>query len=373
MREWANIKVHVPHPTYPRLKFLQPRTFLYQRTGFAHPTPGIQKEFIEYPAIPWLTRPLNASTLSRYLLPRFRQQQPDIVLSYCVYPDACGAVIAARKLSIPVVIGCLGSDVRRISDPLSKQMVRYALRNADYVLGVSNELVARAVTLGASPHRSRAISNGCDGSIFHTRDRAGARHQLGIAPDAKLIAFTGRLVELKGVQELLAAFFRLAAADPSLELVLIGDGPLLKTYQKHAVNSGFAQRVRFLGNTPPAQVASWLAASDLFCLPSHSKGCPNAVIEALACGRPVVATEVGGIPDLIDARNGILVPPSNSNALQSALRTGLSRSWDAQAIAASFGRTWRDMAADTFEVCQSVLEQKRRQIQPMSYQEEVLT
>jgi teichuronic acid biosynthesis glycosyltransferase TuaC len=354
MREWADIKVYVPHPSYPRRRWLQPRTFLYQRAGFAHSTPGVTPEFIEYPAVPVFTRPVNGSTLSRYLLKKFREYPPDLVLSYCIYPDACGAVLAARRLSIPVVIGCLGSDVRRISDPISKMMVRYALRNADYVLAVSKELISRAIALGASPRRSRAISNGCDGTIFYPADMADARCQLGVASNARLIAFTGRLVELKGVQELLPAFFRMAASDPNLELALIGDGPLLGAYSKQAADAGVLDRVHFLSNTAPERVALWLAAANVFCLPSHSEGCPNAVIEALACGRPVVATDVGGIPDLVDGRSGILVPPHNSEALEGALRVALSRNWDPEAIAATFRRTWRDMAAETFRVCEDV-------------------
>src|ERR1700730_15364165 len=117
MRRWADLKVYVPHLHYPRWKWFQPRNFLYQRDGFAHPTPDLEAEYVEYPAFPVVTRPANGLTLSRCLLKRFRVWRPEVVLSYCAYPDACGAVIAARKLSIPVVIGCLGSDLRRISDP----------------------------------------------------------------------------------------------------------------------------------------------------------------------------------------------------------------------------------------------------------------
>ncbi len=359
MQNWADVQVYVPHPSYPSWKWLQPRTFLYQRVDFAHPTPGLAPEFIDYPALPVITRPANGVTLSGYLVKRFRERRPDVVLSYCAYPDACGAVIAARKLSIPVVIGCLGSDIRRIRDPLSKQLVKYTVRNADYVVAVSKELISRAIALGASPERSRAIPNGCDGSIFRPADRAEARRKLGVPVEADLIAFTGRLVPLKGIQELLPAFFRMAASNPKLELALIGDGPQNGIYTKQAADAGMSGRVRFLGNTAPGAVALWLAAANVFCLPSHSEGCPNAVIEALACGRPVVATNVGGIPDLVDARSGLLVAPHNSEALERALCQVLSQTWDPQAIAATFRRTWRDMAADTFQVCEDVYARNR--------------
>ena len=103
-------------------------------------------------------------------------------------------------------------------------------------------------------------------------------------------------------------------------------------------------------------MARWLAASDLLCLPSHSEGCPNVVLEALYSGRPVVATDVGGTPELVDDTCGILVPKGDVPALADALARALARSWDADVISRTHGRTWDDVARETFEVCRSVLD-----------------
>jgi glycosyltransferase involved in cell wall biosynthesis len=113
--------------------------------------------------------------------------------------------------------------------------------------------------------------------------------------------------------------------------------------------------VEFLGNLNAEQIARWYAASNLFCLPSYSEGCPNVIIEALACGRPVVATNVGGIPELMDARCGILIPPRDASALADALAKTLDYPWDQEQIASSFRRSWQDMARETYDLCRSLV------------------
>jgi glycosyltransferase involved in cell wall biosynthesis len=102
-------------------------------------------------------------------------------------------------------------------------------------------------------------------------------------------------------------------------------------------------------------VASWLAAANIFCLPSYAEGCPNAVIEALACGRPVVATNVGGIPELVDSESGILVAPQDSQALADAFHQALSRRWDEPAISQRAQRGWDQVAEETRQICMECL------------------
>jgi glycosyltransferase involved in cell wall biosynthesis len=116
--------------------------------------------------------------------------------------------------------------------------------------------------------------------------------------------------------------------------------------------------VDFVGRKEPAEVARWMAACDLLCLPSYSEGCPNVLLEALFCGRPVVASNVGGVPELVDSGCAILVPPRDPARLADALAQALTRPWDAAAIAAHYGRSWDDVGRETFEACQETLRQK---------------
>jgi glycosyltransferase involved in cell wall biosynthesis len=106
------------------------------------------------------------------------------------------------------------------------------------------------------------------------------------------------------------------------------------------------------GAMQPKEIAEWIGAADLLCLPSYSEGYPNVVVEALACGRPVVATEVGGIPELVNATNGRLVAPRDAIALHGALVEVLGRSWDHAALSAGSSRSWDDVARATLAVCQ---------------------
>ena len=98
------------------------------------------------------------------------------------------------------------------------------------------------------------------------------------------------------------------------------------------------------------EVAVWMAAADLVTLPSYMEGCPNVILEALACGRPVVATNVGGIPEIMSDECGKLVPPRDSAQLANALASVLDRTWDASALSAHWGRSWKDVAAELLDI-----------------------
>jgi glycosyltransferase involved in cell wall biosynthesis len=253
---------------------------------------------------------------------------------------------------VPVVVQTVGSDLRVIPDAITGRMIRRTLRRADYALAVSEDLRQLAVTMGATPERTRTIHNGCDASLFKLADRAEARTELGVASDAQLILFVGRLVEVKGIGELLEAARRLAPTHPKLRVVCIGEGVLENELRAKIPDPALVQ---FVGRKEPQEVARWMAACDLLCLPSYSEGCPNALLEALFCGRPVVASNVGGIPELVDEGCAILVPPRDPARLAEAIAEALRRPWDAAAIAAHYGRSWDDVGRETFAACQAAL------------------
>ncbi len=278
-----------------------------------------------------------------------------MILAYWVHPEGLGAVRAGSALGIPAVVVALGSDLRRISDQFARRGVRQALRGAASVITVSHELRDRAIALGAPPHHVKAILNGCDSSVFRPASRPAAREALGVGLDSRLVLFVGRLAAVKGVVELLDAVARLRAAEPRLELVVVGQGELEDRMRARAAAVDLSGSVRFQGSQEPARVAQWMAAADLLCLPSHSEGCPNVVLENLMCGRPVVASNVGGVPELVDEDCAVLVPPGDPTGLALGLAEGLGRKWDEAAIGARRGRTWDDVGRETFAVCQAVL------------------
>jgi len=174
------------------------------------------------------------------------------------------------------------------------------------------------------------------------------------------VIYVGRLVESKGMRELIEAHGRLVRRKPNLRLALIGDGVMREQLGTLISASGLDASVILSGGCEPAQVAEWIGAADLLTLPSWSEGYPNVVVEAIACGRPVVATDVGGTREIIDATNGILIPARNVDALEQAIDEALERSWDHDAIAAAMRRTWDDVGRETLAVCEQVVSERRQ-------------
>jgi glycosyltransferase involved in cell wall biosynthesis len=318
--------------------------------------PGeVDVTYIPYPALPVITRALNGFVIAHTLLPHVRCYRPDIILNYVVYPNGFAAVRIARALGVPSVVTAIGSDLNRMADPLCAALTRSTLRNADFVTTVSNDLANTARRLGANPDRCKPKLNGCDTSIFYPADRAEARLELGLDPQTEIILYVGRLDFRKGLVELIDAMVSVRATRPQAHCYIIGDGPdkgMLRTaIEKHHLESC----ITLAPSCVSKKVARWMAACDVVTLPSYNEGCPNVVLEALSAGRPVVATRVGGIPELMDDRCGRLVAARNVPELAEALEDTLIKVWDASLIASMRSRGWADVSDDLLEILKEAL------------------
>jgi teichuronic acid biosynthesis glycosyltransferase TuaC len=141
----------------------------------------------------------------------------------------------------------------------------------------------------------------------------------------------------------------------SWTLAMAGEGALTRELHERAVAMGVASRMRLMGPLPCSEIALWMNAADMLCLPSVTEGCPNVVLEALSCGLPVMATAVGGTPELIDHDSGILIPDNEPAKIAGAIERAIGQTWDRQLIASKHKRGWRQVAMETFEVCQAVV------------------
>jgi teichuronic acid biosynthesis glycosyltransferase TuaC len=352
LKPHANIEVICPHEHYPNVKWLAPGR--YEILDRTYQPPEFKTTYFEYPAIPVLSRPFNGPVCARILLPYVRASRPELILNYWLYPDGFAAVRVGRSLGVPVIVGAIGSDIRRRNDPLTVRLVRQTMLEADGVITVSEELRQRAITLGVPGDKITTILNGCDTSVFYPGDREAARCELGCDPGSEIVLYAGNLYVTKGLGELMEAFIGLAESRPRARLVMVGQGPYGETLARRAAAAGLEKRVSLPGRRDAAGVAAWMRAADLFCLPSHSEGCPNVIVEALACGRPVVATRVGGIPELLDDACGMLIPPRDAGELQRALERALAKTWDTAAIARVHTRSWEEVAAATLALCRKV-------------------
>lgn len=275
----------------------------------------------------------------------------DAILGAYAYPDLATAARLADTLHLPLVGFVLGSDINELAQRSTlRPQIQAALRRCSSVIAVSRGLRDRVVELGIPGDRVIVQYNGVEGDVFAPRDRTEARAQLGVPSSQPLVCFVGNLVPEKGPDLLVRAL----AQTPGVHAVVIGGGPLRASLEAEAEALGVSSRLRFLGRQPAAVVAQWLAAADLLCLSSRREGCPNVVLEALASGRPVVGTAVGGVPELVTSSNGVLAPSEDPDGLAQAIREALTRAWEPEALRASVpSLSWADLGRTLYAALES--------------------
>lgn len=282
----------------------------------------------------------------------------DLIDTHWAYPDGFGAVQVGRRLGRPVVLTARGSDVNEFAFrwPV-RRFVRRALRGATRLVAVSGPLKEKMTAAGVPPDRVTVIPNGVDTSAFHPGERAAARRELVLSPEHTVLFSAGTVVKTKGFQQLIRGLARLPAR-PCLRLFIAGAGPYRRALERLAVAEGVADRVTFLGHLSLEEMVRWYQAADLFCFGSLREGCPNAIIESLACGTPVVSTPVGAVPDLVEpGRDGVLFEAGSAEAFAKGLDEALSRQWDRDAIAARGSRrSWDHVASEYYAVFEQALE-----------------
>jgi sugar transferase (PEP-CTERM/EpsH1 system associated) len=254
------------------------------------------------------------------LVALFRRIRPDVV--HTRNWGAFDAVPAARLAGVRVVIH--GEHGREAADPEGQDRRRNGLRRllsplvAQWVT-VSNDLRRWLVhRVGIPADRVLTIHNGVDTTRFAERDREAAREALGLEPGRPVVGTVGRLDPVKDHVRLVTAFRSVVARRPDALLVICGDGPLRNELRRAVEAAGLQGSVRLLGERD--DVPRVLAAFDVFTLPSIAEGISNTILEAMATGLPVVATRVGGNPELVeDGVTGRLVEPRRAEVLAQAL------------------------------------------------------
>jgi glycosyltransferase involved in cell wall biosynthesis len=310
------------------------------------------------PAV-YLLAPLAALGLRARLGERLRARPYDLVHAHWLVPNAALVTDIVAAHGVPLVVSLHGSDVflAERSWP-ARALARAALARAGAVTACSGDLRQRALALGARAERTRTVPYGVDAAAFApTADAGAARRRLGVADGAFFVLALGRLVEKKGFADLVEA----AAQVPGLQVVIAGEGDLRQDLE--ALARARRAPVSFPGSLEREALARALAAADAVVVPSvvdragNVDGLPNALLEALAAARPVVATRAAGIPDVVeDEANGLLVPARDPKALAGALAR-LVREPETRARLSAAARataqtrlTW-SAAAQAFEEC----------------------
>jgi len=208
------------------------------------------------------------------------------------------------------------------------------LKDADKVITVSRKTREYVLKLGADDSKISVIYNGVDQNFFYPMNKEKSRKQLGLPRSDIIILTVRRLVYKNGLDTLIKSASLLTREYPNLLFIVIGNGPDRNIIAKRIKQLGISSNVRLTGFVPEEALPLYYNAADYFVLPSNSgEGLPMVLLEAMACGLPVIATTVGGTPEIIrDMINGALVPPRNQEALAKAISNLLSLKKESQAI-----------------------------------------
>jgi glycosyltransferase involved in cell wall biosynthesis len=299
----------------------------------------------------------SIATVAASLIER---QQPEIILGSWAHPDGWAAVRLGQRSGIPVVVKVHGSDVLVLAKGKRRARVAAALSAADSVVAVSEDLAAHVRGLGVPAERVRVIPHGINLSRFYPGDREHARERLGLSDRRRMILFVGDVLVSKGAADLVKACAMLRDRGVDFQCRLVGEGREAAIIQQVVRDCKLEGHVTMMGVCAHPKLTDWYHACDLVALPSHSEGIPNVLREALACGKPFVASRVGGIPEIADPAFCHLVPPRGIAELADALAAMLDQPLEVDAgRVRRINITWEESARQLAEAMKAVVEARQ--------------
>ncbi|MEM0368682.1 MAG: glycosyltransferase family 4 protein [Desulfurococcaceae archaeon] len=280
----------------------------------------------------------------------------EIIHAHFAYPEGVIGYLAKARTKRPLVVTTHGFDLQTVPEikygaRLSlriDQLVRKVINSADAIIVPSKRIYKISKSLTNEPHKVFLIYNGVDTNMFNPNiDKSIIREKLGIKEDELIVLTARRLYPVYGIEYLIRAIPEITKYYKNVRFVIVGDGPLRGHLHKLARKLDVDRFTIFTGSIPRTLMPLYLAATDVVCLPSLMEGLPIFLLEALASGKPVVATKVGGIPEaVINGYNGYLVEPKNPQGLASALLELISSSEKLKV----FGQRSRVLAEEKFDI-----------------------
>ena len=308
--------------------------------------------FLAIPRVGMSVAPALLYRASLAAIRRIGAESFDVIDAHYLYPDGVAAIRLGAALDKPVVLTARGSDVTQFPDfAVPRRLIRDAIARADGLIAVSSALRDRLLALGADPARTVVLRNGVDTGMFHPVDRQAARAALGVR--GPVLVSVGGLIERKGHDRTIAALALL----PDCTLLIAGEGPERARLAAQIERLGLSGRARLLGPVPHAGLAALYGAADAMVLASSREGWANVLLESMACGTPVVASNIPGNPEVVRAPEaGLIVAANTPEGIAEAVRALLagppSRA-ATRAYAERFG--WAETSAGQLAMFRAVL------------------
>ena len=304
---------------------------------------GIPVWFPRYLTVPGGLRRLDGWTMAKGAYARFAALHSagrlDLIDAHGACPDGYAGILLGRRLGVPVTITLLGGESVCMQGSHRIQELREAFKGAARIFAISESLRQFALELGVPDDRVEVIGNGVDAECFRPRDRNAARTTLGISPTASVmvVSGSGQPSGEKDYSRVIEALPTLVERRPGLVCPLIGSSSLGKNgrarLEAQIERLGLKETVRFFDGLPPNELAALLSVADVFVYAAHHEGPVTALLEAMACGLPIIAFDAGSNREIVCRPElGELIPFGDPSALKTAIDLGLSRTWDRVAI-----------------------------------------
>lgn len=279
------------------------------------------------------------------------RNKPDLVIGCYAYPDGLAACLLAKLLRKNFLLKVHGSDINiQTNSVIIRMQIQYIASQATGILAVSEALKDKLVDMGVDKEKIKVIYNGVDHSIFNREYCKASSYDC-------TFLYIGNLKESKGIFDLLNAFDNLITEKPNATLTYVGPGNKQKVLEHLIKSRSLEGSVKVLGGVHHDQLPKVIHKSFCIVLPSYNEGVPNVLLEAMSCGKPVVATRVGGIPEIIvEGETGLLCQPGDIDGLTRTLKRCTEREWDCEAISKySEKYTWEKNITKFQEIVSNVM------------------
>ena len=320
---------------------------------------GVEVFYPKYFSLPGLFKWADGFFMALFSLMRvlkLKKNGFNVIDAHFAYPEGYAATLLGKWLNLPVSITLRGTIVSKSKEPALRKRIVKAVDSADQVISVTQDLVNVANSAGCDRSDFELVGNGVDTSIFFPDPDAGSklRESLEIPSDAKVIISVGGIIEHKGHHRVVEVMPKLIEKDTATYYLIVGGASLAGDYSSEIKATierlNLSDKVFMLGSKKPDELRACLSASDVFVLPTRYEGWANVFLEAMACGLPVVTTNVGGNSEVIsNADVGALVPFGDPEALAEAVMEYLDLDCSEAVLSYSNSLSW-DMRISKLKV-----------------------